>query len=640
MGTNQTAGRENIHRIKDVANIGEIIGEHVNLQRAGANLKGLCPFHAENTPSFMVSPERNSFHCFGCGAGGDVFTFLMRYHQLSFPEALRQLAERYHIPLTENTISPQQREQSRQRETIYQINTHAATLYHHHLLNAPAARPAREYLAHRGVPPEIIKRFQLGYAPASWDFLFNHSKKAGFAPEIVAQAGLLIARKSEGPTADQGESQGGDQEDQGVGQGAGRGADQGVNQKGGRDKSRTEGSAITTRGYYDRFRHRIMFPIIDLTGRISGFGGRILGEGTPKYLNTPETPVFNKSRTLFGLYQHREFIRKAKKCLVVEGNFDLLALASRGVVEVVAPLGTALSTDQLRILRGYVDEVVLLFDGDAAGLRAAMGTIPRFLAAKLTGRVAILPDTHDPDSLIRAYGRRGIDELVALAQSLPEFAFAKLAEQHGLGVDGKNRIIAELTPIIHALDDQLLLRTRFIAHFSEKLGISAEQFCYSIAHRPQPQRRPSATAPPEKSLKLTANEEKLLTFLFLNGSYLAEFIAADLQDFITTPAAQALMNLLTRLNASEVDFIQAPENLLHHADDRLKSLVARLLISSDSIYPEQYREESARQLIAWLRRHQRKKSADLLNREINVAYQGGDQQRLMTLMKQKQERQI
>lgn len=589
--------RDVVRRIKEAADIAELIGEHVRLQRSGANLKGLCPFHAEKTPSFMVSPARGSFHCFGCGEGGDVFSFLMLYHRIGFPEALRQLAERYRIPLAETSLTPEQRQEARQRENLYAVNARAAALYHHFLLNDPAAEPARKYLQERGMPAAVINDFQLGYAPESWHFLRDALRRENLSLELAAEAGLLAAKNREGEQA----------------------------------------APAAAPHYYDRFRNRIIFPIIDLTGRVAGFGGRILGAGEPKYLNTPETPVFDKGRTLYGLYQNRDTLRKAKSCLLVEGNFDLLALVAHGLGEVAAPLGTALTAGQLRILRGYVEEVILLFDGDQAGLKAAMRAVPLFLAEKLTGKVAILPRGQDPDSYVRAHGRQGLAELLEQARSLPEFIFAKLAAEHGLGVDGKNRIIAELAPIVHELSDQQLLRTRFIAHFSEQLGISSEQFAQSIG-RPQPRRQPvqpagGARGEEEAEPVLSANESRIFAFLFLHGRYLPDFLAAGLAGKTTGPAARSLLELMI---AHQDSFVSAPEILLDHTGGRLKALVSRLLIAGGELYPEEQQEESAQELITWLQRDHRRRSADRLLQEINAAYQAGDQQRLLDLMREKQ----
>lgn len=582
--------REVVRRIKEAAEIAEIVGEHVNLQRSGANLKGLCPFHSEKTPSFMVSPQRGSFHCFGCGEGGDVFSFMMLYHRIAFPEALKQLAERYRIPLVESSLSPRQREEARHRESLYAVNSRAAELYHHFLRQDPAAAGARNYLAKRGMPAEIISRFKLGYAPERWDFLRRILEREGFNSAVAEEAGLLVAKKSESPQQ-------------------------------------------ATPHYYDRFRDRIIFPIIDQTGRVAGFGGRILGDGEPKYLNTQQTPIYDKGRILFGLFQNRDALRKAKSCLLVEGNFDMLALVAHGIDEVTAPLGTALTAEQLRLLKGYVEEVVMVFDGDAAGLKAAMRSVPIFLSEGMTGRVAVLPEGEDPDSYVRTHGREGFNELVSQARSLPEFVFDKLAEQHGLGVDGKNRIISELAPMIHELDDQRLLRTRFIAHFSERLGISSEQFSRSIGRAP---RRPTAPIPAdqrEPDFILSPNEGRIFAFLFLHGRYLPDFLAAGLREKATGATARILLELMS---THHQHFIQAPEVLLDHTEGRLKSLVSRLLIDGGAMYPEEQQEESARELIAWLQRYDRRRSADQLVREITSAYQAGDQERLLELMKRKQ----
>ncbi|PKN47776.1 MAG: DNA primase, partial [Deltaproteobacteria bacterium HGW-Deltaproteobacteria-16] len=337
MAVNQ--GEDTVQLIKDVVDIAEIIGEHVSLKRAGTNLKGLCPFHSEKTPSFTVNPERKTYHCFGCGEGGDVFSFMMNFHRLSFVEALKELARKYQIPLPEKPLNPQELEKAQKREALQSANEKAAELFHQLLLSDPTAQKAREYLGKRGIPEEITTEFRLGFAPDSWNFLVNTLPKQNITIEAAKEAGLIVPR----------------------------------------EKS----------GFYDRFRNRVMFPIVGLTGRVVAFGGRILDDGQPKYMNSPESPVFDKSRTLFGLYQNREYIRQAKNCLVVEGNFDLLSLAVHGVRNVVAPLGTALTQAHVRSLKGYTDEVILLFDGDQAGLKAAMRSVPLFLSEQVTARISV-----------------------------------------------------------------------------------------------------------------------------------------------------------------------------------------------------------------------------------------------------------
>lgn len=585
MGAYQPDRQDAVQLVKEAADIVEIIGEHVSLKRAGASYKGLCPFHAEKTPSFVVNPARHTFHCFGCGEGGDIFSFLTLYHRITFPEALKQLAARYQITLPEKPLSPAQHAEARQRESLYEANAKAASLYRR-ALNGPEGGAARAYLDQRGMPAALSERFQLGYAPDSWDFLGNALAREKITPQAATEAGLLVAK---------------------------------------------EGG----RGFYDRFRDRIMFPIIDLTGRVAGFGGRILGSGEPKYLNTPETPAFDKGRILFGLYQNRDAVRKARQCLVVEGNFDLLSLVAHGVEAVVAPLGTALTAGHLRVLRGYVDEAILFFDGDTAGFKAAFRAVPIFLAEKVAGRIAVLPKGHDPDTFVREHGPEGIAALVEAARPLPEFVFDKLAAEHGLGVDGKNRIIAELTPIVHALGDQLLLRTRFIAHFSERLGISADQFAHSIGRPPRPAQPRDAlpeAAAAAISWQLTRNEEDIFSFLLLHGDLREELLAAGLREAVTSPAAHALLALIDQAGEQ---FNERPELLLDLASTAARPMVSRLLTISASACPEEGREERAAELIAWLRQQGRRKNADRLVREISVAYQSGDQELLTRLQNEK-----
>ncbi|TFG36269.1 MAG: DNA primase, partial [Desulfobacterales bacterium] len=304
-------------RVKDAVDIIEVIGEHVHLQKAGVRYKGLCPFHSEKTPSFTVNRERQFYHCFGCNESGDVLSFMMKYHNLTFPDAVARLAERYGVELEESKLSPEELRKIREREGLYAVNRVAATIFHKYLLENPAAGRARQYLEQRGMSREMISRFQLGYAPDRWDFLAQALAEADEAEQVAVAAGLLVQKEPAGRV-------------------------------------------------YDRFRDRVLFPIFSLNGQIAGFGGRILGDGQPKYLNSPESAVFNKSQTLFGLYQNKSAIREAGRCLIVEGNFDLLSLVAHGLHYVAAPLGTALTAQHVKILKRYAEEAVVVFDGDQA----------------------------------------------------------------------------------------------------------------------------------------------------------------------------------------------------------------------------------------------------------------------------------
>lgn len=571
-----------VQLVKDAADIVAIIGECVTLQRSGANLKGCCPFHAEKTPSFLVSPERRTFHCFGCGEGGDVLTFMMKYHRLTFPEALQDLAKRYQITLPEKAMSVEEQAQLKQREALYRVSEQAAELYHRLLIDSPEAEPARRYLQERGIPAEVIAAFKLGFAPDRWDTL---AKELGAPANLAAaeKAGLLV-RKEQG-------------------------------------------------GFYDRFRNRVLFPIFSPTGRIIAFGGRILGDGQPKYLNSPETPLFDKGRTLFGLFQNRQAIRDKRQCLLVEGNFDLIALVTHGIANVAAPLGTALTKEHLRNLKGYADEAVLLFDGDAAGLKAAMRSVPIFLSEHMAARIATLPDDHDPDTFVREFGAEGLTRLVDNAASLADFVFRQLVEQHGLTVEGKGKIVQELKPIIEAITDQLQ-RKIFVAHFSEQLGVTADEML--TAYRPPAAAAPATKAPaPEQGSKagpLPIIQRQLIEFVILYPEYLQRFRAAGIDDFITHPAARTILDALHAISGGDTP--PAPEQILPALSKAERNFVAKLLISTPS-FSEEDKERQAEEKIAWLKQTNLKNQRKRLTRLISEAQQSQNHPLCMELMEQK-----
>ena len=575
-------GEDTVQLIKDAADIAEIIGEHVSLKRAGTNLKGLCPFHSEKTPSFTVNPDRKTYHCFGCGEGGDVFSFMMNFHRLSFTEAMKELARKYQIALPEKPLNPQEQEKAQKREALHLANEKATELFHQLLLSDPSAQKAREYLAKRGIPEEITRDYRLGFAPDSWNFLVNTLPKQNITAETAKEAGLIVPR------------------------------DNG--------------------GFYDRFRNRVMFPIIGLTGRVIAFGGRILDDGQPKYMNSPESPVFDKSRTLFGLYQNRDSIRQAKNCLVVEGNFDLLSLVVHGVRNVVAPLGTALTQAHVRSLRGYTDEVILLFDGDQAGLKAAMRSVPLFLSEQVTARIAVLPDGHDPDTFIREFGPDGLRKHLEKAMPLPEFVFDKLVAQHGSSVAGKTKIVEELRELIKAIGDQHLQRTLFVSHFAKKLGLSPKQLLDGVVpSQPTHAQASQATAAQKKNeAQLPLKQRQLLEFLVAYPEYLPAFLEAGLEEIIMNPFGLAILHLLTK----QPDLSGGSEQLLELSGGQERAFISRLLISTPS-HSEEMKEQMAREMLSWLTSTSLKAKKERLMRQISEAQHSRNEQLLMELMTQK-----
>ena len=573
---------DTVQLVKETAGIAEVIGEHVTLRRAGTNLKGLCPFHSEKTPSFTVNPDRGTYHCFGCGEGGDVISFMMHFHRLTFAEALRELARRYNIALPDKPFNPLELEKARKREALHAVNEKTSDIFHQLLLSEKSAQKGRDYLADRGVSPEITREFRLGFAPDSWNFLVDALAKENIPSETARDAGLIVPR----------------------------------------DKG----------GHYDRFRNRVMFPIFDLTGRVAGFGGRILDDGQPKYMNSPESPVFDKGRTLFGMYQNRDHIRAARKCIVVEGNFDLISLAVHGVRNVVAPLGTALTQAHVRSLKGYADEVVLLFDGDQAGLKAAMRSAPFFLSEQVTGLIAVLPPDHDPDTFARQFGRQGLAKLLEKALPLPEFVCDRLIAEHGLTVAGKAKIVEELRQLTKSIGDQHLQRTLFVSHFSKKLDLSPQQLLGGGApsRPPEKQRESSPGVAADSEAQLPLKQRQLLEFLVVYPEYLQAFLDAGLEDIVVAPFGRAILQLLAKLRNRD----DGPEHLLDLATGPERSFVSKLLIAAPACADE-VKEEMAGEMADWLRMHSLKVKKDRLVQQINKAHQTRDEQLWLELMTQK-----
>ncbi|MGB9293391.1 MAG: DNA primase [Desulfobaccales bacterium] len=415
--------------IKDAARIEEVVGQYVQLTQKGKNLLGLCPFHADTSPSFTVAPEKGIFHCFGCGAGGNVFSFLMQHQRLSFPEAVQELARRYGIPLTVKELGPEGSRETRKRTLAYEINQVAAGFYEATLKSA-AGRPGREYLAKRELTAEVIQTFHLGYAPDEWDSLRRHLQSRGLSLEVAQEAGLLAPRS------------------------------------GG--------------GFYDRFRNRIIFPICDRQSRVLAFGGRIIGQGEPKDLNSPETQLYHKGRTLYGLPQAAEALRQTGVALVVEGYLDLISLQTRGIANVLATLGTALTREQVRLLKNLAPKVVLVYDGDAAGIKAMQRAFPLFAQESVPVRALALPPGQDPDDYARSRGVEIFKTAWEEAQPWFTFLLEGLISSHGLEVEGRVRILEELRPFFQAIADpveqDLWLKTA-----AQRLGVDERVLKQSLA---------------------------------------------------------------------------------------------------------------------------------------------------------------
>ncbi len=581
-------------RIKEEADIVQVIGECIELKRSGTRYLGLCPFHGEKTPSFSVHGGQQFFHCFGCGESGDVFSFMMKYHNLDFPEAVKTLAQKYHIELPQRRRSKEEELRAQKRELLFAVNEKAAALFSQYLREAAGAEAARAYLRKRGVTEDILSRFRLGYAPAveveGWNFLGGKFTDAQLQGAI--EAGLLVEKENGGT--------------------------------------------------YDRFRDRIVFPISDISGRICGFGGRIVGEGQPKYLNSPESPVFNKSRLLLGLYQQKDAIRQKNEAVLVEGNFDLISLVAGGCTNVVAPLGTALTREQLRLVKKFAQRVIMLFDGDLAGAKAAARGVPFFLAEQIAGRVALLPDGHDPDTFIREKGLAELNRLLENAESLPEFALNRLIEEFGLTLEGKSRIVEELQPLVKAAVSPLQ-RSVFVSHFAEKLGIPTEQFA---EHLDFPAENPVVSASPplkknrvEQSAPLSMPQKQLLEFMILQPKYFYKLEEAGLRECLAGGVGEILFLQLKGLIAKNPE--AEPEELLTVLPEGAERTLVKDLLLRASIGSHLGSEEDSRDefsdLLDYLDRNRLKKDSEDLMERMQLAQQNGDSELLQELMIEKME---
>ena len=438
-----------IEDIRFRCDIVDVIGSYFHLQGAGSSLKALCPFHKEKTPSFHVNRQRQSFHCFGCGAGGDVFRFIMQHEGVDFPTAIRMLAQRAGV-----TIESEPGEGGSggvDKALLYRLHSEVAALYHSALLDRKSAAHARAYLEKRALPPEIVEAFQIGYAPNRWDAVCEWARRNKYRAEDVELCGLILRKPdAQGPEAH----------------------------------------------YYDRFRNRLMFPIHDEQGRVIGFSGRALEEDakTAKYVNSPETPLFKKSRVLYALDKARRQIAETREALVCEGQIDVIRCHQAGFTTAVAAQGTAFTEEHIRILRRYADGVCLMFDSDRAGQDAAVRAAALFMDAGLAVRAATLPPGDDPDSFIRKRGADAFRQILDGATSAVRFQIDVLAAREDLrsevGVMRAARAV--LATIAHS--PNAVQRAKLVQQAAERLNLPPSALTDDLRHLLRQQQRPAADA--------------------------------------------------------------------------------------------------------------------------------------------------
>ncbi|MCC5466376.1 DNA primase [Pelosinus baikalensis] len=413
---------EFIDRLRSESDIVSILSDYVPLKKKGKNYWGCCPFHHENTPSFSVTPDKGFFYCFGCQSGGNVFNFLMKIENISFFDAVKVLAQKMNIPLPEKEKSSRELARERENSKLYRVNEMAREFFYACLTKTVYGKKAREYLNSRGVTDDVIERFKIGFAPPAWDKLVNAFLERGVEQEVLLRAGLIVERNS------------GD-------------------------------------GVYDRFRSRVIFPISDARGRVVGFGGRVIDDSQPKYLNSPETSVFNKRYILFGFDAAQKFIKESGQAIVVEGYMDAITAHAFGIRNVVASLGTAFSPEQAKLLLRNAKDIFFAYDSDAAGQNATVRalSILRNLGANV--RVILIPDGKDPDEFIRKHGTEAFQSLIPEASDILEYQIKQAFQSIDYsGLEGKVAVVSKIVPILAEADNAVEVNA-YIASISQTLAI-------------------------------------------------------------------------------------------------------------------------------------------------------------------------
>jgi DNA primase len=520
-----------LQEIRSRVDIVDLVGQYVPLRRAGANHKGLCPFHKEKTPSFHVHPEKQIYRCFGCGASGNVFGFLMQYEGLGFPEAVRLLAERAGVKLEKAGPAGPSRQLT---DRLKQIHKAAAALYAQRLLKEPDSEAARKYLAERGLDLAAARELGLGFAPESWDFVRTALLRQGFEISELEAAGL-IKRSAE-------------------------------------DSGR----------YYDRFRNRLLFPIADPYGTVLGFSGRTLGDDPAKYINSPDSPIYHKGRQLFGLHLAREAIKEQGWLLLVEGNFDCVMPWSRGIKNVAAPLGTSLTSDHARLIKRYTDRVVLLFDQDPAGQSSQRRAAELLLAEGFEVRIATLDRHKDPADAVLHEGADALRKQLDAAEQAVLFYARHAAEQ---ALDGtprsRARAVASVLPLIEKILDPIE-RAESLAYVARQLGVDEKLVRSELKRKEVRSERvePQAAAASEPVDEL---ERRLLRALALHPELIVQFLERHDASELRSGLARELLGVLSALH-SEVRSASTSELLDRIESQQLRERVAAWVFEAQELH--------------------------------------------------------
>ncbi|WP_165996770.1 DNA primase [Bacillus sp. Cs-700] len=540
---------EKIEAIRRSTDIVDVISDYVQLKKQGRNFFGLCPFHGESTPSFSVAPDKQIYHCFGCGAGGNAFSFLMEIEGYNFVEAVQSLGQKSGIDLPE--VQENQSGSAKtnsENDTIYKAHDFLAKLYNHCMVKTPEGEQARAYLNERGFSKEMIEKFQLGFAPDSWDYATSYLEKRNYPLAKVADAGLLAKREFDGK-------------------------------------------------YFDRFRNRIMFPIWDPKGRPVAFGGRIIGDGEPKYLNSPETKLFQKGKFLYGFHLTRSAIRLKDQAILLEGYVDVITAYGNGVQNVVASLGTALTKDQAKLLRRQTESVVICYDSDKAGTNAATRAADELMEAGCYVRIAKMPGGLDPDDYIRTYGAERFEkDVIGAAPTVMAFKMEVFRSGKNLSDEGERiRYIEEVLKEISRLPNAVE-RDHYLRQLAEEFSLSLDALKQQVSQFYKEGKKSKDNAPPKrdnnarknfyvkkKLLPAFQNAERILLAYMMRDLEVAEKVQEEVGGSFNIDEHSAIAAYLYSFyaNGHEADVSQFMEQLTDPNLVKIASELAMMDLNND-----------------------------------------------------------
>ncbi len=558
-------------------NIVEIISSFIPLKQAGRNFKALCPFHHEKTPSFMVSPDRQIYHCFGCGESGNAFKFLMRYERLEFPEAVEALAKKAGVVLPQT-----QKEDHKGANTItqlYKINELTASFYEQNL-SFPDGIGAKNYLLKRGIKEETLRYFRIGYAPEKWDALINHLRQKNISLSLIEKAGLILAR---------------------------------------------EGG-----GYYDRFRSRIIFPITDIKSRVLGFGARVLDDALPKYINSPETPVYTKGKNLYGLNLAKEGIRENDFAVIVEGYLDFIVPYQEGLRNIVASLGTALTLQQVRLLKRYTHNAVIVYDPDIAGELATLRSLDILIEEEMNVKVVTLPEGLDPDSFTRQNGIERLRDRIKHASNLFEYKLDVLKSRYNIKeTEGKKDIASEMLLTINKFENSIL-KSEYIKKLSEELNVGEHYILEELKKIKDNKLHTNTNLDVVKKTSNISPTEKLLIKLMLEEKELIETIRqhlepADFQDEKTAKIVSVMFDLVEQGKNLEPNLL-----MNYFGEEDISQIICESMFLPE--VSDQNKERVISDCINRLRSEKLKLKRQHLHDQIKTAQHLGDEEMLQKLI--------